>query len=49
MLCDDQTGEMGVGGWNTGEGEGKAAPDGGHICIHIADLLCSTAEANTTL
>ena len=30
------------GGWEEG-------PEGGDICIHIADLLHCTAETNTTL
>ena len=40
MLCDD------LDGWDR-EG-GRGAPEGGDICIHTADSLCST-ETNTTL
>ena len=28
---------------------GKEIQKRGNICIHIADLLCSTVETNTTL
>ena len=30
-------------------GDGREAQEEGHICIHIADLCCSTAETNTVL
>ena len=39
MLCDDLEGMM--GGW--------AAPEGGDICVHIADSLHCTAKTNTTI
>ena len=39
MLCDNLEGEMG------GEME---VPEGRAICILEADLLCCTAETNTT-
>ena len=42
MLCDDLDGCD--GGW--GEGE---AQEGGDVCKHIGDLLCCSAETNTTL
>ena len=28
---------------------GREAQEGGDVCIHIADSLCSTAETNPTL
>ena len=40
LLCDD------LGGWN---GEWWEGPRGGDVCIHTADSLHCTAEANTTL
>ena len=30
-------------------GGGKEAQEGGHICMHMADSHCCTAEINTTL
>ena len=42
MLCGD------LDGWDGGEGE-REVQEGGDICIRIADLLCCTAETNTTL
>ena len=39
MLCDDLEGWDGVGGRKTQER--------GHICIHIANSCCYTAETNT--
>ena len=42
VLCDDLV------GWDRGLGM-REAHEGGDICIHIADSLCYTAEANTTL
>ena len=30
-------------------GGGKEAQEGGHICMHMADSYCCTAEINTTL
>ena len=30
-------------------GDGRKFQEGGDICIHIADSLCSTAETGTTL
>ena len=41
VLCGDL--EM----WN--EEAGREAQEGGDICIHMTDLLCCTAETNTTL
>lgn len=41
MLCGSLMGGMGVGR--------KEGQEEGDICIHIADLLCYTAEMNTTL
>ena len=35
-----------MGGMGVGRKEGQ---EEGDICIHIADLLCYTAEMNTTL
>ena len=40
MLCDD------LEGWDGGGGE---VPEGGDVCMHVADSLCFTAETNTTL
>ena len=40
-LCDDLNGGLGKG-WVGG-------PEGGAICMHIADSLHGTAESNTTL
>ena len=31
------------------EGWGREAPEGGDTCAHIADSLCLTAKASTTL
>ena len=42
LLCDDQMDGMGVG-------VGGGVPEGGGVCIHMADSLCCSAEANTTL
>ena len=42
MLCDD------LEGWDWGEG-GSEAQEGRHVCIHIADSHCCTAETNTTV
>ena len=39
MLCDDPEGQDGF----------KGGPKGWSTCIHIADSLHCTAEANTTL
>ena len=41
MLCDV------LDGWD-GEGR-REVQEGGDMGIHVADLLCCTAEANTTL
>ena len=30
-------------------GHGREVQEGGDICIHIADVHCCKAEANTTL
>ena len=46
MLCDDLDGQNGGLG---GGGDGREVQEGGDICIHIADSLCCTAEANKTL
>ena len=32
-----------------GWGAGREPQEGGHVCIHIADLLPYTPEANMTL
>ena len=32
-----------------GTGGGREAQEEGHMCIHIANSLCCTAETNTTL
>ena len=39
VLCDH------LDEWD--EGRGWEVQEGGHICIHIADSLCCTAETNT--
>ena len=40
-------------GWDCNGRGGKLgdreAPEGGDICIHIADVVCCAAEINTTL
>ena len=41
MLCDD------LDGWDAGGG--REVQEGRDIGIHIADLLCCTAETHTTL
>ena len=41
QLCDD----LGV----EDAGVGRDSPEGGDICIHIADTFPCTAETNTTL
>ena len=38
MLSDD------LKGW---DGGGREAPEGGDICIHMADSQCYTAEVRT--
>ena len=44
MLCDD------LDGWDgSGCRGGREAPEGGNICILMADSLCCTAETNRTL
>ena len=44
MLCDD------LDGWDgSGCRGGREAPEGGTICILMADSLCCTAETNRTL
>ena len=40
MLCDDKRGGMGLGV--------RESPEGGNICIHIADSLHCLRETNTT-
>ena len=40
MLCDDRE-EWG--------GAGREDEEGGDLCIHTADSLCSTAETDTAL
>ena len=42
LLRDD------LDGWD-GAGDGREVQEEGDICIHIADSLRCTAEANTTL
>ena len=42
MLCDDLEGGDGVGG-------GREVPEGGDICILMADLWHCMAETNATL
>ena len=42
MPCGD------LDGWK-GEGNEREDQEGGDICIHIADSLCSTAATNTVL
>ena len=44
MLGDDPEEWDGGGRWG-----GSEVPQGGDICIHIADSLLCTAKANTTL
>ena len=46
MLCDDLDGWDGGGGGCRG---GREAPEGGNICILMADSLCCTAETNRIL
>ena len=47
QLSEDLEGwDRGVGG---GGGGGRDVQEGGDICIHIADSLHRTAEANTNL
>ena len=41
VLCDD------LERWDGGAG--KEAQEGGHICMHMADSHCCTAQINTTL
>ena len=43
MLCDD------LAGWDVAGWSGREAPEGGDICILIADSCCCTAETNVTL
>ena len=57
MLCDDLEGWDGWVGESGGlEGDsggywggGRAAQEGGVMCIRIADSFCCTAETSTTL